>query len=195
MMDSRFTQGDRTNAPLPIQGGPTFALRHRIKRAIWRLCWVLLAAWTPPSWMALRRLVLRVFGAQIHPLAMVRGSARIWWPEHLSMGAYASIGPEVICYNVAPITLGDRAIVSQRAHLCAAGHAVDHPDFPLRAKPITIGDGAWVAAEAYVGPGVDVGAGAVLGARGVAVKNLTPWTIYGGNPAQAIRPRRNAHID
>lgn len=189
-MDSRFAQTNDIAAPLPIAGGPTFAFRHRVKRALWRLVWATLAAWTPPSWMPVRRLALTAFGARIHPAAMVRGGARIWWPGHLRMGAHASIGPDVICYNVAPITLGDRAIVSQRAHLCAAGHDVDDPDFPLRPKPIVIGEDAWIAAEAYVGPGVSVGAGAVLGARGVAVAALDPWTIYGGNPARAIRKRR-----
>ncbi len=188
-MDSRFAQAKDIEAPLPINGGPTFAFSHRLKRVIWRVTWAILAAWTPPPWMPFRRLVLTAFGARIHPTAMVRGGARIWWPGHLSMGAHASIGPDVICYNVAPVSLGDGAIVSQRAHLCAAGHDVDDPDFPLRPNPITIGEGAWIAAEAYVGPGVSVGAGAVLGARGVAVTKLDPWTIYGGNPAQAIRKR------
>lgn len=189
-MDSRFAQPKNLAAPLPINGGPTFALRHRVKRAMWRLTWAALAAWTPPSWMPLRRLLLEAFGANIHQTAMVRAGARIWWPGHLCMGAHASIGPDVICYNVAPITMGDHAIISQRAHLCAAGHDVDDPDFQLQPKPITIGESAWIAAEAYVGPGVSVGAGAVLGARGVAVKDLDPWTIYGGNPAKAIRKRR-----
>jgi putative colanic acid biosynthesis acetyltransferase WcaF len=34
-----------------------------------------------------------------------------------------------------------------------------------------------------------VGEGAILGARGVALKSLKPWTIYLGNPAQPVRPR------
>jgi putative colanic acid biosynthesis acetyltransferase WcaF len=34
-----------------------------------------------------------------------------------------------------------------------------------------------------------VGAGAILGARGVAMRSLDPWMIYGGNPAVAMRPR------
>ena len=63
------------------------------------------------------------------------------------------------------------------------------PTFQLTASPITIGAGAWIAAEAFVGPGVEVGEGAVLGARGVAFRSLEAWTVYGGNPAKAIKPR------
>ena len=56
-------------------------------------------------------------------------------------------------------------------------------------RPITIGEQAWVAAEAFVGPGVNVGCGAVLGARGVAVRNLEGWTVYAGNPARPVGKR------
>ena len=62
-------------------------------------------------------------------------------------------------------------------------------DMPLRRPPITIKDDAWIAADAFVGPNVTVGAGALLGARACAFADLDPWTIYGGNPAQAIKPR------
>jgi putative colanic acid biosynthesis acetyltransferase WcaF len=135
-------------------------------------------------------LLLQLFGARIHPTAMIRGSARIWWPANLSMGAHASFGPGVICYNVAPITVAAFAIVSQRAHLCTGTHAIDDPDFPLVAKPIVIGQDAWVASEAFVGPGVTIGGGAVLGARAVAFRDLEADGVYVGNPA-ALRRHRN----
>jgi putative colanic acid biosynthesis acetyltransferase WcaF len=47
-----------------------------------------------------------------------------------------------------------------------------------------------VAAEAFVGPGVTLGDGAVLGARGVAFADLEPWTVYIGNPMREVRKRR-----
>lgn len=179
-----------TGRPAPYLGGPTFALRHRAMRLTWALSWILLARWTPPPLQPLRRGLLQLFGADIHPTAIVRSSARIWWPANLSMGAHASLGPGAVCYNVARITLEDFAIVSQRAHLCTATHDVDDPEFPLTSRPIRIGRKAWVAAEAFVGPGVAIGEGSVLGARAVATRDLEAWTIYAGNPARARRPRR-----
>ncbi|MBA8878914.1 putative colanic acid biosynthesis acetyltransferase WcaF [Phyllobacterium myrsinacearum] len=136
--------------------------------------------------------MLKRFGAQIHPTAIVRGSVRIWWPGNLVMGQHASMGPGVLCYNVANVTLGDFSIVSQRAHLCTGTHDVDDEDFPLVSLPITIQANAWIAAEAFVGPGVAVGEGAVLGARAVAARTLLPWTIYVGNPAKPVRLRHAA---
>lgn len=176
--------------PLPRFGGPTFALRFRLKRLLWMVVWRLLASWTPPPLRRWRNFLLRLFGADIHPTAMVYATAVIWWPQHLVMARHASIGPDVFCYNVASITIGEFASVSQRAHLCTGTHDIQDSAFPLVAKPITIAANAWVAAEAFIGPGVTVGEGAVVGARGVAAKSLEPWTVYVGNPVRAIGSRR-----
>jgi putative colanic acid biosynthesis acetyltransferase WcaF len=91
---------------------------------------------------------------------------------------------------LAPIELGRFALVSQGAHLCAGNHDIDDPVFTLFSKPISLGAYSWVAADAFVAPGVTVGVGAVLGARGVALSDLDPWTLYVGNPATAKRKRK-----
>lgn len=180
--------GDRSVHPW-LYGGATFALRHRLLRAGWRTAWLLFARWTPPPLHAWRCWLLNRCGADLAPSARVYPDVIIWWPPHLTMKPHASLGPGVTCYNVAPVDVGTFAVVSQGAHLCAGTHDCDDPNFPLRAKPISIGAHAWIAAEAFVGPGVTVGDGAVLGARAVAMRDLHPRTIYAGNPAAPIRLR------
>lgn len=182
ILDAR-TSGSR-------RGGPSFSLRHRLERAVWNLIWGLLAAWTPPPLHPWRRALLRLFGARVAPTARIYGSARIWYPRYLSLADNAVIGPGVICYSMAPIAIGEGATISQRAHLCAGTHDIDDAHFQLMARPIRIGAKAWIAAEAFVGPGVTVGEGAVLGARGVTVKNLADWSVSAGNPARHIRSRK-----
>lgn len=173
----------------PVEGGPTYPLKHRIFRAVWNLTWLLLASWTPPPLHGWRRFLLRLFGAKVAPTASVYGSARIWYPPNLEIGKLACIAANVTVYSVAKVTLCEYATVSQGAHLCTAGHDIEDPYFPTVAKPITIGPRAWVAAEAFIGPGVTVGEGAVLGARGCAFRDLEPWTVYAGNPARLLRKR------
>lgn len=173
-------------------GGPSFTLRHRAIRAVFRLVWTLAAAWTPPPLHRWRAFVLRLFGARVGANARIYGTARIWFPANLEVGENAVIGPGVHCYSMARITIGAHAVVSQRAHLCAGTHDVDDSHFQLVARPIVIGPKAWVAAEAFVGPGVTLAEGAVLGARGVTVKDLPAWSIHAGNPARFIR-RRQPH--
>jgi putative colanic acid biosynthesis acetyltransferase WcaF len=59
----------------------------------------------------------------------------------------------------------------------------------LTGAPIVIGDGAWIAAEAFVGPGVRIGERAVVLARSVIVKNVASNAVMGGNPARHLRDR------
>ena len=173
----------------PRTGAATFSLSNRLYRAAWSVTWLLLAAWTPPQARAWRRLLLNAWGAKLARGANVYGSARVWYPPNLEMEAYACLGPRVICYCMAPIRLRAHALVSQGGHLCAGTHRIDDAAFQLVSRPIDIGANAWIAAEAFVGPGVTVGEGAVLGARAVAMRSLEPWAVYSGNPAVRLKSR------
>ncbi len=172
-----------------MAGGPSFSLQNRLIRVLWRAAWFTLASWTPPQFRAWRRALLRAFGARVAPTADIYSSVRIWLPSNLEMGEYANLGPRVNCYCMDKITLGAYASASQGAHLCAGTHDIDDPYFQLMTKPITIGDNAWIAAEAFVGPGVRIGEGAVLAARAVTFSDLDPNMVYVGNPAKPIRRR------
>jgi putative colanic acid biosynthesis acetyltransferase WcaF len=174
----------------PLEGGPSFSIRNRIERLFWALTWFLFARWTPGVFNPWRVLLLRLYGAKIGRGAAIGGSARVWLPRNLIMRDFSTIGPLVDCYNMGTVEVGKYAIVSQRAVLCGGTHDINDRAFQLLALPILIGENAWIAAEAFVGPGVVVGEGAVLGARACAFRSLEPWTVYIGNPAVAVKPRR-----
>ena len=174
----------------PRKGGPTFPLRHRLFRLAWSVVWYGFGVWTPPPLHGWRNFLVRCFGGSIAQSAKIYPRVRIWYPPNLTMEQYSCIGAGSNCYCMAPITLKSYALVSQGAHLCAGTHDIDDPHFQLRTRPITISSNAWVAADAFVGPGVTIGEGAVLGARAVAYRDLDAWTVYVGNPAKPIRARR-----
>jgi putative colanic acid biosynthesis acetyltransferase WcaF len=174
----------------PIEGGPSFRFGLRVHRAVWSLVWKCLAAWTPPQFSPWRIVLLKLFGARIHPGAAVAATVRVWLPRNLELGSGASLGPGVECYNLAPIKIGARSVVSQRAFLCAGTHDITDERFALRVRPIIIGDDVWVASEAFVGPGVHIANGCVLSARGCAFEDLEEWTVYRGNPATKIKQRK-----
>jgi putative colanic acid biosynthesis acetyltransferase WcaF len=88
------------------------------------------------------------------------------------------------------VTIESHACISQDVYLCTGNHDWNHPDFELKIAPIYIEEGSWIAAKSIIGPGVTVGKGAVLTLGGVAVKSLASMTVYAGNPAQAIKPRK-----
>jgi putative colanic acid biosynthesis acetyltransferase WcaF len=92
-------------------------------------------------------------------------------------------------YSVAEITVGEHCVVSQDAYLCAATH--DHCDvsFSLVASPIVVEPECWIAARAFVGPGVRVGRGAVIGAGSVVLADVPSAAIVAGVPARKVGDR------
>jgi putative colanic acid biosynthesis acetyltransferase WcaF len=90
---------------------------------------------------------------------------------------------------MAPIVIGERVVVSQGVHLCTGSHDYTSATFPLFARPITIGSDAWICTEAFVGPGVQIGEGAVIGARSVVMRSQPDWMVCSGNPAHPLKPR------
>ena len=43
--------------------------------------------------------------------------------------------------------------------------------------------------SAFVGPGVNIGRGAVIGARAVVTKNMPAWMVCAGNPCKPLKQR------
>jgi putative colanic acid biosynthesis acetyltransferase WcaF len=165
------------------------SLSSRIERLLWSVVWSLFARWTWNGANYWRLMLLRLFGASIGQGVRVSPSAMIWRPRNLAADNGAVFGPECRIYNMNVIRVGKRAVISQRAFLCGGTHDIDDPAFPLVTREIVVEDDAWIASEAFVAPGVTVHVGAVLGARGCAFRNLDGWTVYGGNPAVALRRR------
>jgi len=169
--------------------GPTFAWTHRAYRVLWWLTCALAFRPSPRPFHSWRRALLRLFGAEVAAGCHVYPRAKIWAPFNLEMGEDSCLADDVSCYCVDKIRIGRRVVVSQGAHLCTGSHDISSPFFALVTAPITICDHVWVASEAFIGPGVHLGEGCVVGARGVVTKNTLPWTVYTGNPAKPIKLR------
>jgi putative colanic acid biosynthesis acetyltransferase WcaF len=179
--------------PMPRQS--PHSVGHRAGRLLWGIVYMLLFRPSPRNLHRWRNLLLRLFGAALHPRARVYPRARIWAPWNLVMEDGATIADDVEVYSAATIRLGPYALVSQHSHLCAATHDCDDARFPLVARPITIGARAWVAADVFIGPGVTIGEGAVIGARSSVFRDVPPWMVATGTPARPVRPRRIGPAD
>ncbi len=136
-----------------------------------------------------RRRLLTCFGAYLGKKVSIAPSARIWMPQTLTCGEYVAIDRNVYLYSVAPITIGSKVAISDGAFICTASHDISKASRPLITAPITIEDGAWIGAEAFICPGVTIGEGAVVGARAVVTRNVPAWAVVAGNPARIIKTR------
>lgn len=169
----------------------SISLSNRALRALWGICWCLLYRPTPRPMHAWRRVILRLFGARIAAGVHPYPAAKIWAPWNLTMDTASCLSDHVDCYSVAPITIGAFATVSQYTYLCSASHDYRVPTLPLVIAPIVIEADVWVAAAAFVGPGVRIGEGAIVGARATVTQDVAPWVVVAGSPAtlRGQRPR------
>jgi putative colanic acid biosynthesis acetyltransferase WcaF len=162
-------------------------------RLLWDIAWPLFA-YSPRQFWAWRRLLLRCFGAKIGRQVHVYPSVAITIPWNITIGDLSAVGDRAILYALGPITIGREATISQGAHLCAGTHDYTQPEMPLIKSPIFVGDGAWICADAFIAPGVEVGAMAIVGARAVAIQTVAPGTIVVGNPAKRVKMRSSAGL-
>lgn len=162
---------------------------NRVYRAIWNIVWLFLFRPSPTLFHFWRVFLLKVFGAQIASGVHVYPSVKIWAPWNLQMDEDSCLSHYVDCYNVAKVTLKRNSIVSQYCFLCTATHDYTKRDFPLLTAPISIGANAWITADVFIAPGVNIGEGAVVNARSCVFSNIEPWVVAKGNPAAAYKVR------
>jgi putative colanic acid biosynthesis acetyltransferase WcaF len=188
-MSADFLPGNR---PLKVdltKSITTWPLDVKLRRAAWvylvRPVFLLL----PRPFNRLRVQLLRLMGAQIGPQCLIEPGVDVLMPWNLIFAPNVAVGRGVNFYNYAPIRVGQQTLISQDAHLCAGSHDYTHPNMPLIYAPITIGTECWIAAEAFVAPGVTIGNGCVIGARAVVTKDMPEWTVCAGNPCRPIKAR------
>jgi putative colanic acid biosynthesis acetyltransferase WcaF len=157
----------------------------------WAIVQGTLFRWSPRPWHGFRARLLKLFGADIAEpgKVVIFPTVSVVFPGKLAMSERAMIGPRVVVYNLAPIALKRGANISQNCHLCAGTHDYKKWSMPLVAKPIEVGENAWLGADVFVGPGVSIGDLCVVGARSVVIKDLPARTVCAGNPCRVIKER------
>ena len=165
--------------------------REVLLRWLWAFVQATLFRWSPRPLHGFRARLLKLFGADIPDAGrvVIFPTARVTFPWKLSLAPRAMVGPNVTLYNLATITLGRGANISQNAHLCAGTHDFSRWDMPLVTRPIVIGENAWLGADVFVGPGVTIGELCVVGARSVVVRDLPARKICAGSPCRPLKDR------
>lgn len=173
-----------------------FTRREKAGRAMWVLVENTLFRWSPKRADGFRAWLLERFGATVHGRPKVlRRTVRIEVPWNIELGDQVQIGDHALLYSLGPIRIGAFSVVSQHAHLCAGTHDYSDTRFPLRRVPITIGAWCWIATDAFVGPGVTIPDGVVVGARSNVVKDPPAWTVCVGSPARPVGVRRLMDVE
>lgn len=170
----------------------SFTVRNRLMRFLWQLAYLLLYRTSPRPLHPWRAWLLRRFGATMGPGCHFYPAGKVWAPWNLICEDCCTLADGAEIYNPSPIYLESHCIVSQQAYICGATHDYNNPEFPMISYPMRLGAYSWICARASIAPGVNVGAGAVLGLGSVATRDLEPWTVYNGVPAAAVKLRQNS---
>jgi len=172
-----------------------FSKSEKIKRLMWNIVQGTVFRFSPRRADRWRASLLRMFGAQIGQISLIRNTVRVEVPWNIKIGDGAQIGDKVYLYSLGPISIGAHTVISQFVHICAGTHDFERSDFPLLRVPVIIGDRCWIATETFIGPGVDVHDGVVIGACSNVIKDLPKWTICVGSPAKPVGPRKLVDIN
>lgn len=165
-------------------------MKYKLYKAIWMIVWTILIRPFPrASASKFEAMLLRLFGAKIGKGCDIYSSAKILVPYNLIIGDNVTLADRLLIQNTAMVEIKSNSIISQGTYICAGTHNIYSKNFDTIRKPITIGENVWIAAECFVGPGVNIGDGAVAGACSVIFKELEPWTVNIGNPAKPIKKR------
>ncbi|RMH11621.1 MAG: colanic acid biosynthesis acetyltransferase WcaF [Gammaproteobacteria bacterium] len=187
-MASNFNQYQHLDAfsfPAHLRGRPAWVVQ------LWLLVQSTLFALSPRFMYGWRRFLLRLFGAKVGNKVLIRPSVRVAYPWHLIFSEHAWIGDDVELYSIGNIRVGDHVVVSQRSYLCTATHDYTKRSFDTMVGDIEIGDGAWLATDVFVAPGVKIGRGCVIGARSSVFSDMPEGMICMGSPAKPVRSRNS----
>jgi len=88
-----------------------------------------------------------------------------------------------------PLTIGNNVSIAGEVRIYTMEHDVDSPDFSEIGAPVVIEDYVVVGSRVTILPGVRIGKGAVVASGAVVTKDVAPFTVVGGIPAQFIKNR------
>ena len=126
-------------------------------------------------------------------------------PIYFDYGIFTSFGKN--CYanfnftvlDVCPVNIGSNVFFGPNCSLMTPMHPLRWQERNIKfkddkkayddeyAKPISIGDNCWIAANVVITGGVTIGEGCVIGAGSVVTKDIPANSLAAGNPCKVIR--------
>lgn len=159
----------------------------------WQIGWKLVSGLVVTRWwcpVRVRASILRAFGATIGSATVIRHEVKIHWPWKLTVGDHSWVGEGTWILNLEPVVIGKDVCISQDVFLCTGSHDHRSPTFEFDNAPITVEDGAWVAARATVLRGCTIGADAIVGACALVTQDVPASAVVLAPRAASPTERR-----
>jgi maltose O-acetyltransferase len=118
----------------------------------------------------------------------------VWYGDvarNIRIGRNCFISRDISLDPSASVSIGNNVVIGQEVSIITAGHHIAGPyqrAGALRAEPVSIGNGTWIAARVTVLPGVNIGNGVIVAAGAVVARDVPDNVLVGGVPARVLRP-------
>ena len=113
-----------------------------------------------------------------------------WGGKNLFFGSHVYANFNLSAVDDVAIHVGDYVMFGPNVTLITANHPIE-PESRKKglqyAKPITIGENAWIGAGAMILPGVTIGENAVVGAGSIVTRDIPAGVVAVGNPCRVLR--------
>ncbi len=138
----------------------------------------------------------RIMGFEIGPGSSILTDFKVSRRGNLKLGRSCVVNNSCRFDNRFLIELDDNVSITYGTMILTKGHDIDSPTFATKGGGVKIGSYAWVCAQAIILPGVTLGQGAVALTGAVVTRDVAPFQVVGGNPAQLVRerPQNQAYV-
>lgn len=132
---------------------------------------------------------------------VVQSGTRFRSLENLSLGNNVVIGYDNFIQALGGVSIGNNSMTAPGVKIWSVNHNYRDKNKPVRKQGqtrshVVIGCDVWIAANAFISPGVQLPDGCVVSSGAVVgVKDYKPYSILAGNPARVIGFREDSAQD
>lgn len=136
-----------------------------------------------------RRFFYRMSGLSIGSGSSIHTGFRVYDPFGITIGSDTVVGEGCVFDGRDELRIGDHVDIASEVMIYNSQHDINDPAFKAISKKVIIDDYVFIGPRAIILPGVTIGRGAIVGAGAVVTKNVPPFQVVGGVPAQKIGER------
>jgi acetyltransferase-like isoleucine patch superfamily enzyme len=170
-------------------------LMARILKEFYKICYYILmfgfykelhiTSYISP-WASIRNYKVLSLGRR----CIVNYNAVLWCS--LKTGDNIQINPGACIYG--KVEIGNNVMIAPNVTIAGGNHGTSKSDIPMInqksvSRGIKIGNDVWIAANSVILDGLTIGDGSIIAAGSVVTKNVEPYSIVAGNPANIIKYR------
>src|SRR3989338_6163877 len=137
-----------------------------------------------------RRFCYRLSGMQIGVGSTIHMCTKFYDPSNIRIGKDSIIGEGAVLDGRDFLTISDHVDIASAVMIFNSQHEINDEFFSPSSAPVVIEDYVFIGPRVTIQPGVTIGKGAIIAAGAVVVKDVSPFAVVGGVPAQVIGERK-----